>query len=84
MGLVRAVVRTTVDTATPLWHRRRLLQIDVDSGVGGSTTVVVDEGEGDVRADFCVARPSESTTVVVDEGEGVTLVPNSFLCCEYY
>ena len=39
-GLARAFVRTTVDAATPLWHRRRLVQIDADTGRGGSATVV--------------------------------------------
>eukprot|EP01062_Namystynia_karyoxenos_P053520 TRINITY_DN4338_c0_g1_i1.p1 TRINITY_DN4338_c0_g1~~TRINITY_DN4338_c0_g1_i1.p1 ORF type:complete len:979 (+),score=225.56 TRINITY_DN4338_c0_g1_i1:75-2939(+) len=31
-GLARAIVRTTVDAATPLWHRRRVRYIDADGG----------------------------------------------------
>ena len=38
-GLVRAVVRSSVDAATPAWHRRRLLEIDIDSGRQSSTQV---------------------------------------------
>lgn len=47
-GLVRAFVRTTADAATPLWHRRRLLEIDVDSGVAGSTRVSLGDGVQDI------------------------------------
>ena len=43
-GLVRAIVRVTVDAATPLSHRRRMLEIDVDSGSAGSTVVVEENG----------------------------------------
>jgi hypothetical protein len=32
-------VRTTVDAATPLWHRQRLLDIDLESGQGGSVSI---------------------------------------------
>ena len=28
-----------MDAATPLWHRRRLLEIDLDSGVGASARI---------------------------------------------
>jgi hypothetical protein len=42
-GLVRAFVRTTTDAATPHWHRRRMLEIDVDSGVGNSATIAGEE-----------------------------------------
>ena len=38
-GLVRAIIRTSIDAATPAWHRRRLLEIDVDSGRQSSTRV---------------------------------------------
>lgn len=38
-GLARAFVRTTVDAATPLWHRNRLLEIDLESGQGSSVTI---------------------------------------------
>ena len=42
-GLIRVFVRSTTDSATPAWHRRRMLQIDVDSGVGDSANVDGDE-----------------------------------------
>lgn len=38
-GLVRGLVKVTMDAASPLWHRERLRQIDVDSG---SLTTIVD------------------------------------------
>eukprot|EP00040_Diaphanoeca_grandis_P011360 m.58192 g.58192 ORF g.58192 m.58192 type:complete len:953 (+) comp22513_c0_seq2:99-2957(+) len=36
-GLARAIIRSTADQSTPAWHRRRLLQIDVE----GSKTMTV-------------------------------------------
>ena len=39
-GLVRAIVRVNMDAATPLSHRLRMLEIDVDRG---ATTVVAGE-----------------------------------------
>jgi len=49
-GLIRVFVRTTTDSATPLWHRQRMLQIDVDSGVGDSATVIGDDQQQDASA----------------------------------
>ena len=50
-GLVRAIVRVTIDAATPLPHRLRMLEIDVDSGYAGSTVVA---NANDVAQDIVV------------------------------
>ena len=39
-GLVRAVVMTTEDKASPAWHRKRLVEIDAENGL--QTTVIAD------------------------------------------
>ena len=39
-GLARAIIRTTADHATPASHRSRMLEVDIDSGRGGSPLVV--------------------------------------------
>ena len=50
-GLARAFVRTTLDAATPLWHRQRVRAIDLDSGRGDSVSVsVAAEGEEEAAA----------------------------------
>lgn len=38
-GLARAFIRSAIDASTPLWHRRRMLEIDVESGRDGSTLI---------------------------------------------
>lgn len=44
-GLARAFVRTTVDAATPLWHRQRMREIDRDGGRGNSISVRIADVE---------------------------------------
>ena len=39
-GLARAYIRSSVDHASAVEHRRRLLEVDMDSGQKGSTVVV--------------------------------------------
>ena len=45
-GLLRVVVRSSSDHASPAAHRQRLRQIDLDSGRGGSVHVAPAEETG--------------------------------------
>ena len=57
-GLVRGLVQVTHDTATPLLHRRRLTQIDVE---GGLRTTIADPDYEQEQAPGAVATDIEVT-----------------------
>lgn len=56
-GLVRAVVTVTEDSASPLWHRQRLQEVDMDHG---AITRIVTEDD-DEATSTTTSHSSQST-----------------------
>jgi len=62
-GLARAIVRSSKDSASPAWHRRRLMQIDVH---GGRSTKIADPDSQQPLADVVLmaSAPGMAATTI--------------------
>ena len=56
-------MRVTADTASPLWHRRRLLEVDLDGGHADSIQVAA-EGEEAATTDIVLSAKGPNMAAV--------------------
>ena len=57
-------MRVTADTASPLWHRRRLLEVDLDGGHADNIQVAAEGEEAAVTTDIVLSAKGPNMAAV--------------------